>query len=184
MAQSHSCTVEAVLIANQAESFITSRLPQIDVTYGGIAGDRHFGLTKRAGVRESMYPRGMEIFNRRQITVVSMEECAAVAEALGVPEIRPEWLGANVVVRGFPDLTRLSNGSRILFPSGAGLLCEGENQPCRYPGDVIQSHYPDVAKLSARFVQHAQRRRGIICIVERPGAIAAGEEATVTVYED
>ncbi len=173
-----------MLIADQADSFVTRALPQIDVTYGGIAGDRHFGLTKRAGVRESMYPRGTEIFNRRQITVVSDEECAAVAEALGVPEIRPEWLGANVVVRGFPDLTRLPNGSRILFPSGAGLLCEGENQPCRHPGDVIQSHYPDVSKLSARFVEHAQRRRGIICIVERPGVITSSGEATVVVYED
>lgn len=177
------CTVASVLIADERDSFVTRPLEHIEVTYGGIAGDRHFGLTKPAGVRESMYPRGTEIFNRRQITVVSVEECEQVAQALGIPAVEPEWLGANVVVRGLPELTRLRSGSRILFPGGAGLLCEGENQPCRHPGNVIASHHPDMLTLSARFVEHAAKRRGIICVVERPGVIAAGDTASVAVYK-
>jgi hypothetical protein len=38
-------------------------------------------------------------------------------------------------------------GSRILFPSGAGLICMGENQPCTLPGDEIQKHYEDHFRL-------------------------------------
>ncbi|MBX6396299.1 MAG: MOSC domain-containing protein, partial [Alicyclobacillaceae bacterium] len=171
--------VEAVLVADDPTSFVTRRCEEIRLEYGGIPGDLHFGLTKRAGVREPMYPRGTEIFNRRQVTVVSAEECAAIAEALGVPEVLPEWLGANLVLRGIPDLTRLPEGSRIVFSSGAGLLCEGENLPCTQAGQMVQKAYPDEEKLAPRFVKAALGRRGIVCVVERPGRAVSGEEVRV-----
>jgi MOSC domain-containing protein YiiM len=82
-----------------------------------------------------------------------VEELDRIAEELGVESVLPEWLGANVLVKGFPELTKLTMGSRILFPSGAGLICMGENQPCTLPGDEIQKHYEDHEKLSFRFVR-------------------------------
>lgn len=100
-----------------------------------------------------------------------------VARELGIPEILPDWLGANMALRGFPNLTKLAVGSRILFPSGAGLLCEGENLPCTQPGEIIQARYPDIPKLSTRFVRNALGRRGIICVVERPGKILCRDTA-------
>ena len=128
-----------------------------------------------------MYPRGTEILNRRQITIVSVEELDNIAEELGVELILPEWLGANVLVKGFPELTKLTMGSRILFPSGAGLICMGENQPCTLPGDEIQKYYEDREKLSLRFVRAGYKRRGIVCAVERPGIIHENDEVQILV---
>ncbi len=130
-----------------------------------------------------MYERGTEIFNRRQISIVSMEECDDIAEKMGISHIFPEWLGANIAISGFSALTPLKEGSRMIFPSGASLLCEGENDPCIQPGEVIQSFYPDQPKLAAAFVRHAMGRRGIVCIVERPGDICTGDAVTIHSYE-
>ncbi|WP_024572950.1 MOSC domain-containing protein, partial [Bacillus subtilis] len=70
-----------------------------------------------------------------------------------------------------------------IFPSGAALLCEGENDPCIQPGEVIQSYYPDQPKLAPAFVRHALGIRGIVCIVERPGAVYTGDEIEVHSYQ-
>lgn len=177
--KSFDADAEAIMVADQKDSFVTRQVEEADLSYGGIPGDLHFGMTKLAGARESMYPKGTEIFNRRQITVVSIEECAQIAEKLGVKEILPEWLGANLVLKRFPDLTQLAPGSRILFPSGAGLLCEGVNDPCIHPGKVIQQHYPADNKLAARFVKAAFGLRGIIAIVERPGKANSGDKIKI-----
>ena len=171
--------IEAVLVADKQGTFVSRRVSKLNLEYGGIKGDLHFGLTKKAGSREKMYPRGKEIFNRRQITIVSVEECARVAAKLGIERILPEWLGANIFISGFPDLTQLKEGSRILFPSGAGLLCEGENDPCIQPGKVLQQQFPDEEKLAPRFVKAAMGLRGIVAIVECQGEIHSGEEVEI-----
>lgn len=181
MWKSYDVSVEAVLIANSPNTFITNPVDKIELAYGGIPGDLHFGLTKKSGVRESMYPRGTEIFNRRQVTMVSVEECAMISDTLGVA-VLPQWLGANMVLRGFPNLTQLPSGSRILFSSGAGVLCEGENLPCKQPGMVIQGLYPGHPTLTARFVPAAQGRRGIIGVVEQTGMVKTGDWARIAVY--
>lgn len=95
----------------------------------------------------------------------------------------PEWLGANLLVKGFPELTKLTMGSRILFPSGAGLICMGENQPCTLPGDEIQKHYKDHEKLSFRFVRAGYKRRGIVCAVERPGEIYENDQVQIWIND-
>jgi len=175
--------VKAILIGDQPDSFITRRIPQVMLEFGGLKGDRHFGLTRASDSRQPMYPRGTEIFNRRQITIVSEEDCAQIAKELGVEQVLPEWLGANLIVTRFQEWTRLPMGSRILFPSGAGLICMGENLPCIYPGEEIQKRYIDQPKLAARFVKAGYHRRGIVCAVECPGEIAEGEEIEVFVND-
>ncbi|HEY8488623.1 MAG TPA: MOSC domain-containing protein [Thermaerobacter sp.] len=174
-----TCRVEAVLVATEPDSFITRRVDAVEVDLGGIPGDRHHGLTRPAGSREPMYPRGTPIRNRRQLSAVSVEECAAIADRLGLDAVLPEWLGANLLLSGLPDLTRLPAGARLLFPGGAGLVCEGENRPCRHPGEVLaRLHplHPERGALPVRFVQVARGRRGIVLSVERPGRIARGDQ--------
>jgi len=175
--------INAVLIADDPKTFVTRRISEANLEFGGIRGDRHFGLTSKADSRQPMYPRGTEILNRRQITIVSVEELNRIAEELGVESVRPEWLGANVLVKGFPELTKLTMGSRIIFPCGAGLICMGENQPCTLPGDEIQKHYEDHEKLSVRFVRAGYKRRGIVCAVERPGIIHENDEVQILVND-
>ena len=172
--------VEAVLAAFEAESFISSRQDRIDLELGGIPGDRHFGLTRVSGGRDARrYPRGTTILNRRQISVISAEETAEIAAALGVSEVRPEWLGANLVISGLRGLTGLPPGSRLVFPSGATLVSEGENDPCVKPGRVMAEALPGTPGLPASFVRAALRRRGIVAVVERGGVVRPGDGVEV-----
>ena len=181
MSKHHEIEIYSIYIANQDDTFVTNQIEEADLEYGGIPGDLHFGLTKIAGSRESMYERGTEIFNRRQISIVSVEECALIAEELKVEQILPEWLGANIALKGFGNLTKLTPGSRIIFPSGAGILCEGENLPCTQPGEVIQNKYPDISRLTTSFVKASLGQRGIVGIVESTGPILSGDTAEVIV---
>jgi hypothetical protein len=170
--------VEAVLIADLSSSFVTRPIEIADLIFGGIQGDRHFGITAKADVRQKMYPRGTEIMNRRQLSLVSVEELAGVAERLGVEEIRAEWLGANIVLSGYPKLTELPMGTRMLLPSGAGIICEGENEPCMEPGNLIAEHY-GVSGLGQKFIKQAYKSRGIVGYIERPGEIKVGDKVEI-----
>jgi hypothetical protein len=170
-----AATVESVLLADSPDTFVTRRVDQVTLDMAGIPGDYHYGLTRLSGAREPMYPRGTQIRNRRQISVVSAEECNQIAQRLGLDVVLPEWLGANLLVRGFPNLTQLPTGSRLLLPSGGGLVCEGENAPCRHPGKIIQTLHPTHPDLIKRFVSIAQKRRGIVCSIECPGTIVQGD---------
>ncbi|WP_390622058.1 MOSC domain-containing protein [Numidum massiliense] len=58
-----------------------------------------------------------------------------------------------------------------------------ENLPCTQPGEIIQRHYPQQSKLASKFVKSALGLRGIVCVVERPGKIAPGDEVEVIVYD-
>jgi hypothetical protein len=171
--------VIATLVTPDPADFATAGVPALELDLGGIPGDRHYGMTARADSRYPMYPRGTEIRNRRQLSAVSVEEMAVVAQALGVPEVKAEWLGANLLLEGLPDLTLLPAGARLLFPSGAGLICEGENEPCLGPGEKVQEQYPDVPRLAPAFVKAAVNRRGIVLSVERAGVIRPGDVAKI-----
>ncbi len=175
--------LEALLIADEPGSFVTRRIEETVLEFGGIRGDRHFGTTYPADVRQPMYPKGAEILNRRQISLLSEEEMAAVARELELPEIQPEWLGANMLLKGMEDLTLLPAGSRILFPSGAGIVCESINLPCTLPGAVIQKHFAGHQGLTKGFVAAAKRRRGIVGSVERPGPVSAGDAVVIYVND-
>ena len=118
--------VECVMLADDQTTFVTREVPGINVEIGGIPDDRHYGILRPADSRQNIYPRGTMIANRRQISIVSREECQRIAAIMGVPEIRPEWLGANIMVSGTDKLTELSAGARLLFPGGTGLICECE----------------------------------------------------------
>jgi hypothetical protein len=174
-----AATVESVLLADNPDTFVTRRVDQVTLDMAGIPGDYHYGLTRLSGAREPMYPRGTKIRNRRQISVVSTEECDQIAQRMGLDVVLPEWLGANLLVRGFPNLTQLPTGSRLLLPSGGGLVCEGENAPCRHPGKIIQALHPTHPDLIKRFVSIAQKRRGIVCSIECPGTIVQGDHLRI-----
>ncbi|OXM82445.1 MOSC domain-containing protein [Paenibacillus rigui] len=170
--------VLAVLAAREHGSFITQREEQLNIELAGIPGDRHYGLLRPADSRQKWYPRGTMIANRRQISIVSAEECARIASSLGVERILPEWLGANILLSGYEPLTLLPQGARLLFPGGVGLICEGENLPCRGPGKVIADALGD-ERLEASFVKAAKQLRGIVCSVEREGMIMPNEPVTI-----
>ncbi|MGL4975192.1 MAG: MOSC domain-containing protein [Bosea sp. (in: a-proteobacteria)] len=167
---------------------MTSPVDALDLNADGIAGDRHVGLRRRAGPREPWLPRGLDIHNDRQLTAVSVEELARIAAALDVPQVRPEWLGANLVTEGLPDLSRIAAGSRLAFGgewSGKGtfdgqatLRVSGYNFPCRGPGRVIAEACGQ-PELEFAFVKAAASLRGLILFVDHPGRIAPGDAVVV-----
>lgn len=167
--------VEAVLVGQAAQSLITTRQPEILLNFEGVAGDKHAGFTRPADGRVPHFPRGTLIRNERQVTLVAVEELAEVAAALGVPEVLPEWLGANVLVSGLPRFTLLPIGTRLFFGRGAVLAVSGENEPCIGPGKVLQAQFPTLIKSASLFPKAALHKRGIVAMVELPGPLAAGE---------
>ena len=46
------------------------------------------------------YAQGTEIRNTRQISIVSVEELAFIADSMGIDTLQPEWVGANLLVSG------------------------------------------------------------------------------------
>jgi MOSC domain-containing protein YiiM len=167
--------VQAVLVAPNKDTIVAERQPTIRLTMAGVEGDRHAGLTMPSGGRTPYYPRGTEIRNSRQVSLVSVEELDEVAAAMHLPAIEPEWLGANVLVEGIPALSILPPSTRLFFESGAVLVVEGENGPCTIAGAAIQAAFPDVEGLTQLFPKAAIHKRGIVAWVERPGAIVQGD---------
>jgi len=175
--------VEAVLLCDIPGTIASSRKDEIVAELPGLPGDRHYGHTFPSNGRYPEYKRGTEIRNSRQISIISLEEMQAVAQAINIPHILPEWLGANLLLSGIPALTLLPPSSRLFFESGAVLVVHGENDPCSNPGAIIQKNYPAQPGLSPAFIAAAIHRRGVVAWVENPGAIQAGSLVTAQIPE-
>jgi MOSC domain-containing protein YiiM len=161
--------IAEILIA-RGEGFVTELTGEVMLMFGGFAGDRHFGLTRPSCSRTPWHPRGTPISNTRQISIVSVEECAAVAERMGIARLYPSWLGANLATKNVPNLSALAPSTRLVFPSGATLFITEENVPCRQPGKVIAHEYGH-PELAGEFVKSAIGCRGVLALVEREGLI-------------
>lgn len=145
--------------------------------FAGMAGDCHGGLTRKSDSRMlKQYKRGTEVRNSRQLSILSTEELAEVAERMGIPAVRPEWVGANMVISGIPELTLLPPSTRLQFPSGAMAVVDAENHPCRYPADIIAKHHPEARK---GFVSAAMHKRGVVGWIEAEGTVRAGDRITI-----
>ncbi len=160
-------------VADRAESLAAQPLDAVDVTFVGVAGEDHAGLTRPSCSRVlSLHPRGTEIRNVRQFSVLSEEDLIAIADRMGLVRLDPGWLGASVVVEGIPDFTHLPPSSRLQGPDGVTLVVDMENRPCQLPARVIDAALPGYGK---RFKSAAKGRRGITAWVEREGRLAIGD---------
>lgn len=167
------------------DHFETEAVAELPLRFEGIDGDLHAGLTRRAGSREPWYKRGTEMRNERQLTVVSPDELARVAAAMALPELKPEWIGANLLLEGLPDLSMLPPSTLILFEGGATLKVDGQNAPCRLAGRnvALRAGMVDALAGEMAFPKAAKRLRGLTAWVEKPGTVRLGETAVVRVPE-
>ena len=150
---------------------------QVLLRFDGIAGDCHGGLTRKSDSRMlKQFRRGTEVKNARQVSILSEEELEDIARAMGIARVKPEWVGANLVTRGIPDLTLLPPSTRLQFPSGAMIVVDIENLPCRYPADIIAKRHPEQTK---GFVAAARHKRGIVGWIEAEGDVRLGDAITV-----
>lgn len=165
---------EAILVNSTPDKDLSSsRISSVEVSYEGLQGESHSGLVRSSCVRvRHQYPQGTEIRNTRQISIISTEELAAIAETMGIAELKPEWLGANLLVSGIPNFSQIPPSTRMIFAGGASLVVDLENSPCKYPGDIIDRHHPGFGSL---FAKAAVGRRGVTAWVEREGHINTGD---------
>jgi hypothetical protein len=145
----------------------------LPLTFAGPAGESHAGLTRPSCSRVlALHPRGTEIANTRQLSILSAEDLAGIAAAMGLDRLDPGLVGASMVVDGIPDFTHLPPSSRLQGPDGATLVVDLENLPCTLPARPIETAHPG---FGARFKQAARGRRGITAWVERPGTLRMGD---------
>ncbi|WP_206454515.1 MOSC domain-containing protein [Aurantimonas marina] len=163
--------------------FETAPVASLDLGFDGIAGDRHGGITRRSGGREPWYPRGTEIRNERQLSLLAADELAEAAARLDVAEIRPEWIGGNLLVEGIVDLSWLPPRTILMFSGGVTLRIDGDNGPCRLSGRAVAGRYEGRDDIELGFVTAARHRRGLVAWVEKPSRIVIGEPFEARVPE-
>ena len=166
--------VTALLVhSDDTTGIATGQQHSIRVTYAGFEGESHSGLTRASCVRvKRQYPIGTDIRNTRQITIVSDEELAEIAQRLDIAELAPGWLGANLGIVGIPLLTTLPPSSRLILSGGVSLVVDMENEPCDGPAKEVEQRYPGKGRL---FVKNALGRRGVTAWVEREGVLEQGD---------
>jgi hypothetical protein len=175
----------AALYVAPSDHFETCAVDELRLGFNGISGDFHAGSTRRSGGREPWYPRGTEMRNERQLSIVAADELAIVAERMGLAEIKPEWIGANLVIEGVPHLSMLPAGTLLFFKGGVTIKVDAQNGPCRVAGRSIAENVgmADVEAGALLFPKAAKRLRGVVAWVEKPGTIRVGEEISVRVPE-
>ena len=156
------------------EAGLPSRsLDSMALGFAGFDGETHAGLTRPSCSRvTSQHPRGTEIRNVRQLTVLSAEELAATAADMGVDALDPSLVGASLVIEGIPDFTHVPPSSRLQGSDGVTLVVDMENRPCHLPAKPIDAEGPGHGKA---FKTAAQGRRGVTAWVEREGVLSVGD---------
>jgi hypothetical protein len=165
--------------------FQTEPVDRLAVDFDGIEGDVHHGATRRSGGREPWYPRGTEIRNERQLTLVAPDELAEIARLMDLPEVRPEWVGANLLIEGLPRFSMLPPRTLLFFEHGVTLKIDGQNAPCSLAGRSIADNagLEDRKAVGLVFPKVAKRLRGLVAWVEKPGTITVGEKISVRLPE-
>ena len=160
-------------VPDRDASLASEPLEKMDLTWAGVATEAHGGETRPSCTRvKSQHPKGTEIANVRQLTILSAEELAAIAAEMGVDAFNPAWAGISIVIEGIPDFTHVPPSSRLQAESGATIVIDMENRPCHLPAKVIEEEAPGKGKA---FKAAALNRRGVTAWVERPGALKVGD---------
>lgn len=168
---------DQLLVNGDAADLTTENVDRVAVGFAGFEGDIHTSLTRLSCVRvKEQYTEGTEIRNVRQLSILSTEELQAIAQKMKIDRLDPAWVGANLLLSGIPHLTQLPPGSRLIFSAGVSLVVDMENEPCKYPGEIIDKVFPGRGKF---FAKAAMGLRGITAWVEREGEIKNGEGVTL-----
>lgn len=176
----------------EGKDFASAPTDQLELTYEGVPGDFHSGLTRLSGGREPWYTRGTEMRNERQISILSEEELAEIAPAMGIDVLEPGWIGANLVLESIPNMSYLPPRTLLFFEGGVTLRIDGYNAPCRLAGSRVAEATgaepgPDGdytrSDMALAFKDAAKMKRGLVAWVEREGTIRPGEGVTARIWE-
>ena len=145
----------------------------VQATYAGFEGDYHSGLTRASCVRVTpQHPKGTEIRNTRQLSILSVEELAQIADEIGLEALDPVLLGASMVIAGIPDFTFVPPGSLLQSKAGTTISIDVENGPCNFPAREIEDEAEGHGKA---FKAAARGKRGVTAWIEREGMLTVGD---------
>lgn len=165
------------VVPDRAAALPSQARDTLRASFAGPEGEAHGGLTRPSCSRVvAQYKRGTTIRNVRQFSIVSVEELAATAAAMGLERLDPWLVGATMVIAGIPDFTHVPPSSRLQGASGATLVVDMENQSCQLPAKPIEAVHPGLGK---GYKSAAHNRRGITAWVEREGVFTLGEAITL-----
>ena len=173
----------------KGKDFISKPVSSLPLSFGGIAGDFHEGLTRKSGGREPWYQRGTKMRNERQLSILSEEELAEIASGMNLDVVEAGWIGASLVFEGIPNLSYLPPRTLIMFENGTTLRVDGYNAPCRLAGGSISKHIDEEADdhtrtdTALKFKDAAYMKRGLVAWVECEGEIRVGDEFTARIWE-
>ncbi|MCW1919156.1 sulfurase [Rhodobacter sp. KR11] len=160
-------------MANSHDPIHAEPADTLTATFDGIEGETHAGATVPSCSRMMpLYPRGTQIANTRQVSILCADELAQIAAQMDLETLSPSLLGATMVIEGLPDLSYIPPGSRLQGRQTT-LVVNLNNRPCTIPSKAIEAAHPGKGKL---FKPAAEGRRGLVAWVERPGALTLGEE--------
>ncbi|HHG88885.1 MAG TPA: molybdenum cofactor sulfurase [Devosia sp.] len=175
-------TVAGLFVA-AGRGFVTEAVDRLTLTYEGIPGDRHAGLTRKSNAREPWHKKGTEMRNEQQVSILADDELIAVASELGIDELKPEWIGGNMVLSGIPFLSQLPPRTLLMFEGGVTIRIDGDRGPCRYAGRSIADQFQERDDIEFAFPKVAEHRRGLVGWVEVPGVVRSGESVTARIWE-
>ena len=149
-------------------------LERLDLSFEGIAGERHEGRNRPSCSRvTSQHPKGTEISNVRQVTILSGEEMAMIAADIGLECLNPKYVGASIVIEGIEDFSHVPPSSRLQAENGTTLIIDMQNRPCHLPAREIEADLPGHGKA---FKAAGKGRRGVTAWIERPGSLVIGDK--------
>jgi hypothetical protein len=164
-----------------AQPVASERMDALEIDARGVIGGDHHNDSRPSGGRElSLYPRSTVIRHRRQLCVVSRDDCEVLSQRLGVA-ITPEMLGANLMLDGIEgaplSLAQMPRGTHLIVqadrapkgkaPPRATLVHHVNQRGCGITGKSIADHYGDKALVKA-FREASTEHRGILCSVDYP----------------
>ena len=157
---------------------------RLEIDLEGFPGDKHRGFT-RVCWKGDKDPEGTVRRNERQWSGVSVEELDIVTRRMELSRpLEASTLGANLCVEGIPEFSRLPHGTRLSFPSGAVLVVEEMNPPCKDMGEEIEAVYRTVSDDPADgrfFPKHSVGLRGVVGVVDVAGSIGSGDRVVMEV---
>ena len=164
-------------VTSQDDGIRSEAVQTLELDFAGAKGEYHRGETRPSCSRMlDQYPRGTKIRNVRQLSIVAQEDLDTIASKMDLDAIRPEWMGATLVLKGIPDFSHVPPSSRLQAPNGTTLTIDMENRPCQFPAREIEKDHEGYGK---RFKAAAKDRRGVTAWVEREGSLALGDALTL-----
>jgi len=145
-------------------------IERLHLDRGDPVGDRHHGLTMPWYTRQRRkHPRGPQIRNNPQPSVVDVGGLPAIAQKLGLAKLAPGALADNICLSGVDELTAPTPMSRPLFcDDDPVVVTDGENPPSTVAGAPVRGRY---ATAPESFPKAAMHLRGVTGGVERPGVL-------------